>query len=131
MVQCYHVQEAQGCLALKVIAACQVAQGQGWPGQPQPMQQHHTVESLVAIVQQLPTGASAVAAVAPGLGSLDSRACAALLKELSKIGLPHHALGIFDWLQSLPTGHELSRLCDVFTYTTGEDCYVCATPCTL
>lgn len=107
-------------LAPTPVCAQQVAQGQGWQGLPQPMQQYYTVEDLLAIVQRLPTGTSAVAAVAPGLGSLDSRACAALLKELSKSGLPHHALGIFDWLQSLPTGHELSRLCDIFTYTTGE-----------
>lgn len=95
-----------------------MTQGQGWQGLPQPL--HYTVEDLVAIVQRLPTGTSAVAAVAQGLHSLDSRACAALLKELSKTGLPHQALAIFDWLQSLPAQDDLSKLCDVFTYTTGE-----------
>ena len=79
-----------------------------------------TVEDLVAIVQRLPPGMPAVPAVAMGLHGLDSRACAALLKELSSNGLPHHALAIFDWLQSLPMENQLSRLCDVFTYTTGD-----------
>ena len=78
------------------------------------------MEDLVAIVQRLPPGMPAVPAVAMGLHGLDSRACAALLKELSSIGLPHHALVIFDWLQSLPMENQLSRLCDVFTYTTGD-----------
>ena len=79
-----------------------------------------SVEDLVAIVQRLPPGMPAVPAVALGLHGLDSRACAALLKELSSNGLPHHALAIFDWLQSLPMENQLSRLCDVFTYTTGD-----------
>ncbi len=81
-----------------------------------------TVEDLVAMVQRLPAGVSAIPTVAQGLHSLDSRACAALLKDLSKNGLPHHALSIFDWLQSLPTDNQLTRLCDVFTYTTGTAC---------
>ena len=79
-----------------------------------------TVEDLVAIVQQLPSGTPAVPAVASHIHSLDSRACAAFLKALSQTGLPHHALAIFDWLQSLPPENDLSRLCDVFTYTTGN-----------
>ena len=79
-----------------------------------------SVEDLIAVVQRLPPGMSPVPVVAQGLHGLDSRACAALLKDLSKSGLPHHALTIFDWLQSLPAENDLSRLCDVFTYTTGE-----------
>ena len=43
----------------------------------------------------------------------------ALLKDLSKNGLPHHALAIFDSLQSLPSENELSSLSAVFTYTIG------------
>ena len=78
-----------------------------------------TVEDLVAAVQRLPPGVSPIPAVAQGLHNLDSRACAALLKDLSKTGMPHHAMSIFDWLQSQPTENELSRLCDVFTFTTG------------
>lgn len=97
----------------------QVAQGQTWQAGMQQLAQQPTVEDLVAMVQRLPPGVSAIPSVAHGLHSLDSRACAALLKDLSKNGLPHHALSIFDWLQSLPTENDLSQLCDVFTYTTG------------
>jgi len=97
----------------------QVAQGQTWQGGMQQLPEQLTVEDLVAMVQRLPPGVSAIPTVAQGLHSLDSRACAALLKDLSKNGLPHHALTIFDWLQSLPSENELSSLCDVFTYTTG------------
>ncbi len=103
------------------LASCcmQVAQGQTWQGGMQQLPGQLTVEDLVAMVQRLPPGVSAIPTVAQGLHSLDSRACAALLKDLSKNGLPHHALTIFDWLQSLPSENELSGLCDVFTYTTG------------
>ena len=80
-----------------------------------------SVEDLIIIVQRLPPGMSPIPAVAQGLHSVDSRACAAFLKDLSKVGLPHHAITIFDWLQSLPPENDLARLCDVFTYTTGEE----------
>ena len=46
-----------------------------------------TVEDLLGIVRSLPAEESAVAAISGGLLYLDSRALAALLKELSKIGL--------------------------------------------
>ena len=46
-----------------------------------------TVEDLLGIVRALPGEESAVAAISGGLLYLDSRALAALLKELSKIGL--------------------------------------------
>lgn len=97
----------------------QVAQGQNWQNNVQQRSEQLSVEDLIIIVQRLPPGMSPIPAVAQGLHSLDSRACAALLKDLSKTGLPHHALTIFDWLQSLPPENDLSRLCDVFTYTTG------------
>ena len=76
----------------------QVAQGQTWQGGMQQLPEQPTVEDLVAMVQRLPPRVSAIPTVAPGLQSLDSRACAALLKDLSKNGLPHYALAIFDWL---------------------------------
>lgn len=57
-------------------------------------------------------------AVAGGLARLDSRATAALLKELSKAGLPHRAAELFDWLRGLPRGHALAPLADLYTYTT-------------
>ena len=80
-----------------------------------------SVEDLIIMLRRLPPGRSPIPAVAQGLRSLDSRACAALLKDLSKVGLPHHALTIFEWLQALPPENDLARLCDVFTYTTGGD----------
>lgn len=46
-----------------------------------------TVEDLLRIVRSLPPEESAVAAVSRGLYYLDSRALAALLKELHKVGL--------------------------------------------
>jgi len=68
--------------------------------------------------QRLKPGQAVVEAVRTGLYSLDSRAVAALLKELSKSGLPHRAAELFDWLRSLPPDHELSRLADLYCYTT-------------
>ena len=50
---------------------------------------------------------------------MDSRAVAFLLKDVSKAGLAHRALEVFHWLRNLPESHPLSKLCDVFTYTTG------------
>ncbi|CAL8469671.1 g9212 [Coccomyxa elongata] len=77
-----------------------------------------TVEDLLRIVRSLPPEESAVAAVSRGLFYLDSRALAALLKELHKVGLSNRASELFDWLRSLPENHELAHLCDVYTYTT-------------
>lgn len=78
-----------------------------------------TVEDLVAMIQKLPGDVPVIPAVAEGLWTLDSRAAAALLKELSKVGLTQRAFELFDWLRDLPSSHELHGLCDVFTYTTG------------
>ncbi|CAL5229689.1 g13058 [Coccomyxa viridis] len=77
-----------------------------------------TVEDLLRIVRSLPPEESAVAAVSRGLFYLDSRALAALLKELHKVGLSNRASELFDWLRGLPDNHELAHLCDVYTYTT-------------
>jgi len=77
-----------------------------------------TVEQLVQAVAKLPPGETAVAAVSKGLTFLDSSAVAALLKELAKQGCLKQSVEIFDWLRSLPPTHELSRLCDLYTYTT-------------
>ncbi len=55
-----------------------------------------TVEDLLRIVRSLPPEESAVAAVSRGLFYLDSRALAALLKELHKVGLSNRcALALF------------------------------------
>lgn len=80
-----------------------------------------TVEDLVAVIQKLPGDAPVVPAVVEGLWLLDSRAAAALLKDLSKVGLTQRAFELFDWLRELPPTHELSSICDVFTYTTGDE----------
>lgn len=77
-----------------------------------------SVESLVKAVQRLRSGQPVMDAVKAGLRHLDSRAVAALLKELSKCGLPHRAAELFDWLRSLPPDHPLSKLADLYTYTT-------------
>ena len=78
-----------------------------------------TVEHLVAVIRNLPANQAVIPAVAPGLKYMDSRAVAFLLKDIAKNGLPHRAVEIFDWLRKQPASHELSRLCDVYTYTTG------------
>lgn len=77
-----------------------------------------SVESLVKAVQRLKGGQPVMEAVSAGLAHLDSRAVAALLKELSKSGLPHRAAELFDWLRSLPADHQLAKLADLYTYTT-------------
>ncbi|KAI8477052.1 MAG: hypothetical protein J3K34DRAFT_169864 [Monoraphidium minutum] len=77
-----------------------------------------SVEDLIRVVQALPPAAPAADAVRPGLLFLDSRAFAALLKGLAKGGLAHRAAELFDEIRSLPPGHELAHLADVYTYTT-------------
>jgi len=77
-----------------------------------------TVEDILRIVFKLAPQESTIAAVEKGLYYLDSSATAALLKELSKQGQLKRAVDIFDWLRGLPSGHELSHLCDLYTYTT-------------
>jgi pentatricopeptide repeat protein len=77
-----------------------------------------TVEDMLRIIRSLPPGTSAVKAISQGLYYLDSRALAALLKDLAKTGSSHIAFEIFDWLRSLEETHELAALCDVYTYTT-------------
>lgn len=77
-----------------------------------------TVEGLVRAVQRLKPGRPVIEAVSAGLPFLDSRAVAALLKELAKGGLPHHAAELFDYLRGLPEDDPLSRLADLYTYTT-------------
>ncbi|KAK9810176.1 hypothetical protein WJX72_006143 [[Myrmecia] bisecta] len=77
-----------------------------------------SVEDLVSLIQKLPPHASVLPVASQGLFYLDSRAVAALLKELSKVGHTQHAQELFDWLRTLGPEHELHKLCDVFTYTT-------------
>jgi hypothetical protein len=79
-----------------------------------------TVEEILQVVRHMPRGASVVDAVRDSLQYLDSRALAALLKELSKTGLRDMAFHIFNWLRE-PTqsmNPAYGGLLDVFTYTT-------------
>jgi pentatricopeptide repeat domain-containing protein 1 len=77
-----------------------------------------SVEELVRVCSTLPPDGSAVAAVSAAMAYLDSRATAALMKELAKTQQLARAMEIFDWLKSLPAEHELYGLCDVYTFTT-------------
>lgn len=107
----------------------QPGRGRGHMGQ-HPMMMHaagppavtkgSTVEEILQVVRHMPRGASVVHAVRDSLQYLDSRALAALLKELSKTGLRDMAFHIFNWLrepqQSMDPAY--GGLLDVFTYTT-------------
>lgn len=77
-----------------------------------------SVEELVRLIQTIPADRPAIHNVSQALNYLDSRALAALLKELAKVGHANRAVEIFDWLRSLDVTSELSKLCDVYTYTT-------------
>ena len=82
--------------------------------------QEYTVESLSRGVLALKPSQPIMEShrLAAGLQALDSRAVAALLKELAKSGAPHRASELFDYLRSLPEEHELAHLADLYTYTT-------------
>jgi len=77
-----------------------------------------SVEDLVRVIQSLPADTSVVLAVSQALCYLDSRALAALLKELAKVGCANRAVELFDWLRNFEPGDDLASLCDVYTYTT-------------
>lgn len=77
-----------------------------------------SVEELKEVCCSLPPDASAVAAVFGSLSYLDSRAMAALMKDLAKAQHLDRAMELFDWLKSLPPDDELYGLCDVYTFTT-------------
>lgn len=76
-----------------------------------------SVEEVVSLVQSLPQGQHIPDAAFQALFHFDSRAAALLLKDLSKAGLGHRAVELFDWLRKLDEGHPLHALCDVYTYT--------------
>lgn len=82
--------------------------------------QEYTVDLLVKSVLALKPSQRITEStkLASGLHVLDSRAVAALLKDLAKAGAPHRASQLFDYLRSLPHDHELSHLVDLYTYTT-------------
>jgi len=63
-----------------------------------------TVEDLLRIVRGLPPEESAVNAVARGLYYLDSRALAALLKELAKVGCTSVPSEVYNFPLSLVYG---------------------------
>lgn len=82
--------------------------------------QEYTVDSLVRGIMSLKPSQPILEAprLASGLRTLDSRAVAALLKELSKAGQPARATELFDYLRALPEDNPLSTLADLYTYTT-------------
>jgi hypothetical protein len=79
-----------------------------------------TVEEILQVVRHMPRGAPVIEAIRDSLQYLDSRALAALLKELSKTGLRDMAFHIFNWLRepAQSIGPAYAGLLDVFTYTT-------------
>lgn len=87
---------------------------------PSSQAQDYTVDLLVKSVLALKPSQRITEStkLTSGLHVLDSRAVAALLKDLAKAGAPHRASQLFDYLRSLPQDHELSRLVDLYTYTT-------------
>lgn len=101
---------------------CQVGRGDTLEGEPGGVagsgSGEPTVESLLNALAALPAGTSAVEALGPSIGRLDSRAVAALLKETAKAGQTPRAVELFDWLRAQPEGSGLTKLCNVFTYTT-------------
>ncbi|EFN53188.1 expressed protein [Chlorella variabilis] len=111
-------QRSQGSYRRLWHSITSVRKGDALPAQGSGTSTEVSVESLVKAVQRLKGGQPVMEAVRDGLRHLDSRAVAALLKELSKSGLPHRAAELFDWLRSLPADHPLSKLADLYTYTT-------------
>jgi hypothetical protein len=76
------------------------------------------VEELVWQIRRLPPGEGVGGVAGAALPNLDSRACAALLKELARSGLAQRAQEFFDFVLALGPGHEAGgRLADVYTYT--------------
>ena len=67
--------------------------------------------------RRLPAREAVTGIAASSISGLDSRAVAALLKELAKTGSVHRAQEFFDYVLGLGEQHEAARLCDVFTYT--------------
>ena len=76
-----------------------------------------SVEELVWRIRRLPAREPIGPTAAGCLAGLDSRACAALLKELARTGLAHRAQEFFDHLLALTDASEAARLADVYTYT--------------
>lgn len=74
-----------------------------------------SVEELTRMIARLPPDAPAVAAAAPSLQFLDSRAFAALMKDLAKQGHVSRAMELFDWVKDLSPAHELAALADVYS----------------
>ncbi|BDA45635.1 probable pentatricopeptide repeat-containing protein At2g31400, chloplastic at N-terminal half [Coccomyxa sp. Obi] len=76
-----------------------------------------SVEELVWRIRRLPAREPIGPTAAGCLAGLDSRACAALLKELARTGLAHRAQEFFDHVLGLTDASEAARLADVYTYT--------------
>lgn len=75
------------------------------------------MEELVWRIRRLPAREPIGPTAAGCLPGMDSRACAALLKELARTGLAHRAQEFFDYVLALGDASEAARLADVYTYT--------------
>ena len=82
--------------------------------------QGSTVESMKQLVISLKSKKSMMesAELYEALCSVDSRALAALLKDLSKAGHQNQSCLLFDYIRQLPEEEPLSTLADIYTYTT-------------
>ena len=67
--------------------------------------------------RRLPAREPVTGVAASSIQGLDSRAVAALLKELAKTGQGARAHEFFEYIAGLGDRHDAARLCDVFTYT--------------
>lgn len=97
---------------------CLQEMGRIWQHSDQRVSGAVTVEDLLAVVLSPETQQTWFHTLQIGLASLDSSACAALLKELCRKGRSAEAFRIFHWMRSLDDAHEARHLLDVYTYTT-------------
>lgn len=92
--------------------------GMGWHGGRSEDGSSAAVDALASAIRKThPSSALSEPMLREGLSRIDSRGLSALLKELARGHQAARGSELFQWLQSLPPGDDLSRLCDVFTYT--------------
>lgn len=93
--------------------------GAGGAGRGQGTEQSDAViAAIIGSVRQMSPGSSVwEVAAAAGLGQLDSRSAAVLMKQLASQNLNKQAWELFNWLRRLEESHPLKQLCDVYLYT--------------
>lgn len=82
-----------------------------------PAPEEADVESLVAMISNIPPGQDLSDNIYQSLFRLQGRSCALVLKELARSGLHRRASELFDWVRALDQGHPLQSLLDVYSYT--------------